>query len=460
MPKPTWKGSAGIVEGGVTFTFAGVSRRPERQQIRNDEGERQVAKEAAEAVRAQQTAEHEHEQLGADMSDALSTAVILDAVHTPRGKRNGALSALHPVDLLAQTLNGSIARAGVHPHDLDDCIIGCVTQIGEQGLNIARGAVLAAGLPIELAGTTVNRFCGSGLQAVNFGAQAVISGAAGMVIAGGIEHMTRVPMGSDALAGEGPMSPGLLSHWPGLVPQGISAEMIAAKWGFTRRQCDEFAAGSQAKAAAAWEQGHFAKEVLAVHVPAAEGAGGTAVECTRDEHLRPGTTADSLARLKPSFQEDGVLTAGNSSGIVDGAAAVIIASKARARGLGLKARARIVSMAISGSDPILMLTGPIPSTRKALAQADLTVADIDLFEINEAFAPVPLVVAHELGIPMEKVNVNGGAIALGHPLGATGAILLATALCELERRGERRALITLCIGYGMGITTIIDRKVD
>jgi acetyl-CoA acyltransferase len=381
------------------------------------------------------------------------TAVILDALHTPRGKRGGSFAGLHPVDLLAQTLTGAVARTGIKPIDVDDCIMGCVTQIGEQGLNIARGAVLAAGLPIEIPGATVNRFCGSGLQAVNFGAQAVISGSAQLVIAGGIEHMTRVPMGSDALAGEGPVSPGLQERWPGLVPQGLSAEMIAAQWGFTRKQCDEFAAHSQAKAAAAWEQGRFGKELLTVKLP-----GG--VEVSRDEHLRPGTTADTLAKLKPSFKEDGVLHAGNSSGIVDGAAAVVVASKARARSLGLKARAKIVSMAVAGSDPILMLTGPIPSTRKALAQADLTVADIDLFEINEAFAPVPLVVAQELGIPMEKINVNGGAIALGHPLGATGAILLATALNELERRGERRALITLCIGYGMGITTIIDRKVD
>jgi acetyl-CoA acyltransferase len=383
----------------------------------------------------------------------LHTAVILDAIHTPRGKRGGSLAGLHPVDLLGQTIAGAIARAGVKAHDVDDCIMGCVTQVGEQGVNIARAAVLAAGLPIELPGTTVNRFCGSGLQAVNFGAQAVISGAAQLVIAGGIEHMTRVPMGSDALAGEGPLSPGLQERWPNLVPQGLSAELIAAQWGYSRAQCDEFAAHSQAKAAAAWEHGHFAKEILPVKL-----AGGA--ELAKDEHLRPGTTAEKLAALKPSFKPDGVLHAGNSSGIVDGAAAVVVASKARARSLGLKPRAKIESMAVAGSDPVLMLTGPIPSTKKALAAADLTVADIDLFEINEAFAPVPLVVAQELGIPMEKVNVNGGAIALGHPLGATGAILLATALHELERRGERRALITLCIGYGMGITTIIDRKVD
>ena len=380
-------------------------------------------------------------------------AIIVDAVRTARGKRKGALSELHPVDLLAQTLTASLVHAGLKAQDVDDVIMGCVTQVGEQGLNIARGAVLAAGLPIELPGTTVNRFCGSGLQAVNFGAQAVLAGASQLVVAGGVEHMTRVPMGSDAMGGEGPASPGLQQHWPQLVPQGLSAEMIATKWGYSREKLDEFAVQSQRKAASAIEKGLFAKEIVPLKLP-----GGRSFD--RDEHPRPGTTVEGLAKLAPSFKEGGVLHAGNSSGIVDGAAAVVIASKGRARSLGLKPRARIVSMAVAGSDPVLMLTGPIPSTRKALAQADLKVSDIDLFEINEAFAPVPLVVAEELGIPLEKVNVNGGAIALGHPLGATGAMLLATALHELERTGQRRALITLCIGYGMGISTIIDRKFD
>jgi acetyl-CoA acyltransferase len=427
VPKKTWSGQ-GVLES-VGVKFAGQPYRPpQRQQIHN-EGE----------------------------ESAMPEAVIVDAVRTARGKRKGSLSALHPVDLLAQTLTGALAHSNVQPKDVDDVVMGCVTQIGEQGLNIARGAVLAAGLPIEIPGTTVNRFCGSGLQAVNFGAQAVMSGSAQLVIAGGVEHMTRVPMGSDAMGGDGPASPQLMAHWPNLVPQGLSAEMIAEKWGFTRRQCDEFAASSQEKAALAIEEGRFHKEIVGLAVPQ-EGADARTFE--RDEHPRPGTTLETLAKLKLSFKEDGVLHAGNSSGIVDGAAAVIISSKSRARALGLKARARIVSMAVAGADPILMLTGPIPSTKKALAQADLTVNDIDLFEINEAFAPVPLLVAQELGIPLSKVNVNGGAIALGHPLGATGAMLLATALHELERRGERRALITLCIGYGMGITTIIDRKVD
>jgi acetyl-CoA acyltransferase len=383
---------------------------------------------------------------------AVTEAIIVDAIRTARGKRKGALSALHPVDLLARTLAGALDRANVKPQDVDDVIMGCVTQIGEQGMNIARGAVLAAGLPVEVPGATVNRFCGSGLQAVNFGAQAIGSGAAQLVVAGGVEHMTRVPMGSDAAGGDGPASPGLQKIWPDLVPQGLSAEMIAAKWGYTRQQLDEFAVGSQRKAANAIERGWFSREILPLKLADRI--------FDRDEHPRPGTTIETLAALKPSFKEDGVLHAGNSSGIVDGAAAVVIASKGRARSLGLKPRARIVSMAVAGSDPVLMLTGPIPAARKALVKAELKLQDIDIFEINEAFAPVPLVVAQELGIPLEKVNPNGGAIALGHPLGATGAMLLASALHELERTGQRRALITLCIGYGMGIATIIDRKVD
>jgi acetyl-CoA acetyltransferase family protein len=243
-----------------------------------------------------------------------------------------------------------------------------------------------------------------------------------------------------------------MEKWPNLIPQGLSAELIVETWGYTRKQLDQFALGSLQKATNAIEKGHFAREILPLQLGEKK--------FDRDEHPRPGTTLETLASLKPSFKENGKLHAGNSSGIVDGAAAVVISSKGRARSLGLKPRARIVSMAVAGSDPVLMLTGPIPATRKALAQAELTVNDIDVFEINEAFAPVPILVAHELGIPLEKMNPNGGAIALGHPLGATGAMLLATALHELERTGQRRALITLCIGYGMGIATIIDRKVD
>ena len=387
----------------------------------------------------------------------MAEAVIIDTVRTARGKRNGSLTGLHPMDLAAHVLRAAVKRSGIDPMEIDDVILGCVTQTGEQGLNIARGAVLASGMPIEVAGNTVNRFCGSGLQAVNYAAQAVLSGGADVAIGGGVEHMTRVPMGTDALGGEGPMSAELRARFPDLVPQGLSAEMIAEKWKFSRTQLDEFAVRSQQLAGTAIEQHRFDREIEPIEITLPD---GLQAPFARDEHARPGTTVEKLGTLKAAFKDNGVIHAGNSSGIVDGAAAVVITTKAKARSLGLKPRAKIVAMAVSGSDPVIMLTGPIPSTQKALSRAGLTISDIDLFEINEAFAPVPLAVAHELKIPMEKVNVNGGAIALGHPLGATGAMLVGTVLNELERQDKRRALITLCIGYGMGITTIIDRKID
>jgi acetyl-CoA acetyltransferase family protein len=389
----------------------------------------------------------------------MAEAVIVDAVRTARGKKKGTLSGTHPMDLAAHVLNAAVRRTKIDPNLLDDVILGCVTQVGEQGLNIARGSVLCAGLPVELAGATVNRFCGSGLQAVNQSAMNIISGMADLAIGGGVEAMSRVPMGSDMLGpGDGPASKQMMDRWPNLVPQGMSAEMIAEKWKISRREVDEFSASSQAKAGTAIQNGWFKKEIEPIEV--VDPATGQKRMFDVDEHCRPGTTVEKLATLKPSFKEDGVIHAGNSSGIVDGAAAVLVASKEKAKQLGLKPRAKIVSMAVAGSDPVLMLTGPIPSSQKALKKAGLTVKDIDLFEVNEAFAPVPILVARELGIPLDKLNVNGGAIALGHPLGATGAMLLATVLCELERRDLRRGLVTLCIGYGMGITTIIDRKVD
>ncbi len=386
-------------------------------------------------------------------------AVIIDAVRSARGrKKNGALNHTHPMDLAALVLQAAVRRTGIDPAQLDDVTLGCVTQVGEQGLNIARGAVLAAGLPIEVAGYSLNRFCGSGLQAVNSVAQAIMAGSIDLGIGGGVESMSRVPMGSDAVGpGDGPASPGLLERFPNLVPQGISAELIAEKWKLPRATLDEFAAESQRRAGVAIREGRFKNENEPLKV---KDASGNEVLFETDEHCRPDTTVEGLAQLRPSFKEDGTIHAGNSSGIVDGASAVTLASAAKAKSLGLKPRAKIVSMAVAGSDPVLMLTGPIPSTRKALDRAGLSVKDIDLFEINEAFAPVPIVVAQELGIGLDRINVNGGAIALGHPLGATGAMLLATALNELERRGERRAAITLCIGYGMGIPTVIDRKVD
>jgi acetyl-CoA acyltransferase len=384
----------------------------------------------------------------------MPTAVILDAVRSARGKRKGSLSSVHPVDLAAHVLRAALERTGIPAEAVDDVVLGCVTQVGEQGLNVARGAVLAAGLPVGLAGKTVNRLCGSGLQAVDDVACAVLAGRVEVAIGGGVESMSRVPLGSDYLGGEGPTSPGLKEQWPDLVPQGLSAELVARAYRLSRSQLDEYAAGSQAKAAAARAEGRFVKEITPVPV---RGPDGTEFSFVEDEHLRPGTTVQTLSALKPAFREDGVIHAGNASGIVDGAAAVVVASSEAAKRLGIRPRARIVTCAVAGSDPVLMLTGPIPSARKALAKAGWRVEDVDLWEINEAFAPVPIAVAQELGIPLDRINVNGGAIALGHPLGATGAMLLATLLSELERRELWRGAVTLCIGYGMGITLLVDR---
>lgn len=387
----------------------------------------------------------------------MAEAVIVDAVRTARGKRKGSFSGVHPMDLAARPLQALAQRNKLDTREIDDVVFGCVTQTGEQGMNIGRGAVLAAGWPQEVAGATINRFCGSGLQAVNSVAMAIMAGVQDIGVGAGVEHMTRVPMGSDAIGGDGPASPQLMKRWPELTTQGMSAELIAEKWGLDRRQVDEFALRSQQLAARAIEENRFEREIAPFEVTLPD---GTKHVVKHDEHARPDTTLEKLGTLRTVFKDDGVIHAGNSSGIVDGAAAVLVMSKARARSLRLKPRAKIVSMAVAGSDPVLMLTGPIPSTLKALSQADLTIKDIDLVEINEAFAPVPLVVARELDIPLDKVNVNGGAIALGHPLGATGAMLVATLLNELERQDKRRGLITLCIGYGMGVTTIIDRKID
>jgi acetyl-CoA acyltransferase len=384
----------------------------------------------------------------------MPTAVILDAVRSARGKRKGSLASVHPVDLAAHVLRAALLRTGIPEAAVDDVVLGCVTQVGEQGLNVARGAVLAAGLPVGLAAKTVNRLCGSGLQAVDDVACAVLAGRVDVAIGGGVESMSRAPLGSDYLGGEGPTSPGLAAHYPDLVPQGLSAELVAKAFGLSRRELDAFAAGSQEKAARARAEGRFLKEIVSVQV---RGPDGLERAFAEDEHLRPGTTVETLASLKPAFREDGVIHAGNSSGIVDGAAAVVVASSEAAERLGVRPRARIVACAVAGSDPVLMLTGPIPSTRKALAKAGWRVEDVDLWEINEAFAPVPLAVAKELGIPLSRINVNGGAIALGHPLGATGAMLLATVLSELERQKLRRGAVTLCIGYGMGITLLLER---
>lgn len=375
-------------------------------------------------------------------------ALIIDACRTPRGRRKGSLSEVHPMDLLCVPLKAIVERNQLDPHEIDDVIIGCVTETGEQGTNIARGAVLAAGWPVDIPGVTLNRFCGSGQQAVNFAAMAVKSGAQDLVVAGGVEHMTRVPMGSDM----GPLPASLLDKY-NLVPQGLSAEMIAEKWNFSREQLDEYALGSQQKAWRAIQEGRFKKSIVPVPVT----HNGEARLFDTDEHVRPQSTLEGLLALPPSFKPDGKITAGNSSGIVDGAAAVLIASEQKAKKLNLRARARIVEQMIVGSEPVIMLTGPIPATKKVLKKAGMKIDDIDLIEINEAFAPVPLCVMQETGMDPEKVNVNGGAIALGHPLGATGAMLIGTILDELERQNKRYGLVTMCIGIGMGIATIIER---
>jgi acetyl-CoA C-acetyltransferase len=404
---------------------------------------------------------------------------IYDAVRTPRGRGKagkGALSGVHPQELLAQTLNRLAERTSLDKSLVEDVVVGCVTQVKEQGACIARNAVIAAAWPDDVTGTTVNRFCGSGLQAVNFAAMGVGSGFQESAIGGGVESMSRVPMGAD-----GAMIDGLnekLRRRVAMVPQGISADLIATLHGFSRDDVDRFAIDSQAKAARAIEDGRFGKSLFTV----VDDDGKPLTD--KDEHPRPDTTLDGLSQLAASFEKMGAMavgpngetldqlalkvypkagkinhvhTAGNSSGIVDGACVVLVGSKEFGQKAGLKPRARIRSMATAGAEPVIMLTAPAPASKRALDKAKMSVKDIDLWEINEAFAVVPLHTSRELGIDPERVNVNGGAIALGHPLGATGAMLLNTALDELERSQKATALITLCIGGGMGIATVIER---
>lgn len=379
-------------------------------------------------------------------------AYIVDVVRTPRGKKNGLLSGVHAIDLATYPLRALVERNAFAPEDIDDVIYGCVSQRDEQDSDIARCAVLAAGLPETVAGVSVNRFCASGLTACNFAAQAVMAGQADLMIGGGVEHMSRVPMDIDFYHGESLLS----KMHPDLVSQGISAEMIADQYGYSRRQLDEYAAKSQHLAAKAWEENRFTNSIIPVD---AIDENGETFIFDKDQYIRPDTSVEVLGKLKPSFKKGGKIHAGNSSGIVDGAAGVLIASKEKCEAAGLKPRAKFVSMGVSGSEPRIMLLGPIPATQRALKRANMTIDEIDLFEINEAFAPVVLAVCQELNIPMEKVNVNGGAIAMGHPLGATGAMLLGTLLDELERQDKRFGLVTLCIGLGMGVSVIIDREV-
>ncbi|MFF1832594.1 acetyl-CoA C-acetyltransferase [Streptomyces sp. NPDC058231] len=399
-------------------------------------------------------------------------AFVYDAIRTPRGrgKANGALHGTKPIDLVVGLIHEIRNRfPGLDPAAIDDIVLGVVSPLGDQGSDIARIAAIAAGLPDSVAGVQENRFCASGLEAVNLAAAKVRSGWEDLILAGGVESMSRVPMGSDG--GAWAMDP-MTNYETGFAPQGVGADLIATIEGFSRRDVDEFAALSQERAAEAWKDGRFARSV----VPVKDRNGLVVLD--HDEHMRPGTTADSLAALKPSFATIGELGgfdavalqkyhwvekidhvhhAGNSSGIVDGAALVAIGSKEIGERYGLTPRARIVSAAVSGSEPTIMLTGPAPATRKALAKAGLTIDDIDLVEINEAFAGVVLRFARDMGLSLDKINVNGGAIALGHPLGATGAMILGTLIDELERQDKRYGLATLCVGGGMGVATVIER---
>jgi acetyl-CoA acyltransferase len=384
-------------------------------------------------------------------------AVIVHAVRTPtgKGKPNGALASVHPVELLAHTLRSLIERSGVDPALVDDVIGGCVDQVGEQAMNTTRYAWLSAGFPDSVPAVTVDRQCGSSQQAVHFAAQGVMSGAYDLVVACGIESMSRVPMGSNVPPGTDPFGPGVAARFPdGLVPQGISAELIAAKWSLGREQMDVFSAGSHQKAAAAYDAGRFEGELVPV---------GTH---DRDESVRPGTTPEILAGLKPAFvhpgyaerfpQIDWSVTAGNSSPTNDGAAAVLITSSETAARLGLTPLARLHSFAVTGSDPLLMLTGVIPATEKVLRRAGLGLKDIDLFEVNEAFASVVLAWLQETGADPGRVNVNGGAIALGHPLGASGVRIMTTLVHAMRQRGARFALQTMCEAGGLANATILE----
>ena len=410
----------------------------------------------------------------------MTTSYVIDAIRTPRGRGKagkGALSGVHPQELVAQVLNALRERGSFDARDVGDVILGCVTQFGEQGSNLARNAVIAAGWPTEVTGVTLNRFCASGLQAVNFGAMAVGSGALDLVVAGGVESMSRVPMGSDGGGIDGNNLH--MRERVFQVPQGISADLIATLEDLSREALDAVALRSQKNAAQAIEQGRFGKSLVAVKDPRTN-----AVLLERDEFPRADTTAEGLAALKPSFVEMGlaavgpngetldqlalkvypqagtirhVHTAGNSSGIVDGAGVVLLASERYVKEHGVKPRARIRAMATIGTEPVIMLTAPAPASERALRMAGMNARDIDLWEINEAFAGVVLQTVRALKIDEARVNVNGGSIALGHPLGATGAILLGTALDELERANKQTALITMCVGGGQGIATIVER---
>ena len=383
----------------------------------------------------------------------MSDAYIFEATRTAVGRRGGALAQTRPDDLAAKNLRSLVSRADIDPGEVEDIIMGCVTQVDEQGMNIGRTAALIADFPITTTGTTVNRMCGSSLQTVNFAAQAVMSGVHDLVVGAGVESMTRVEMGSDVA----PLSDGLTDRFD-IINQGLSAELIAEKWGLTREELDAMGLESHRRALAAIDEGYFEREIGPIDV---EGEDGETVSFKVDEGPRRGTNMEKMAKLKPAFKDDGVITAATSSQISDGAASVLIGSREKGEALGLKPRAKFRAMAVAGVDPTIMLTGPIPATKQVLDKAGLTLGDIELFEVNEAFASVVMAWADELDEDRDsllaRTNVNGGAMALGHPLGGTGAKLVTTLLHEMERRDLTLGLVTLCIGFGQAVATVIER---
>jgi acetyl-CoA acyltransferase len=376
-------------------------------------------------------------------------AVIVEAVRTPVGKRNGGLAGVHPADLSSHVLTALAERSGIDPVIVEDVVWGCVAQVGEQTFDIARNAVLGAGWPESVPGVTLDRQCGSSQQAVSFAAASVVAGHYDVVVAGGVESMSRVPMGMSA-AGKMPFGTGFLERYAGKMPnQGIGAEMIVDRWGFSRSQLDEFSLSSHEKAAAAQDEGRFAAEIAAVTAP-----DGTSVEA--DEGVRRGGTLDKLAQLKPAFRENGTITAGNSSQISDGAAALLITTSEKAAELGLTPVARVHTAVVTGDDPVIMLTGPIPATALALKRSGLSISDIGVFEVNEAFAPVPLAWLAETGADPARLNPSGGAIALGHPLGGSGARIMTTLVHRMRATGARYGLQTMCEGGGQANATILE----
>jgi acetyl-CoA acyltransferase len=405
---------------------------------------------------------HEQRLVAARDEGEMTRAVIVDAVRSPmgRGKSSGALAGLHPVDLLAQVLTALVQRSDLDPGIIDDVLVGCVNQSGEQSSTPGRQALLSAGFPTHVPSVTIERKCGSGQQAVEFAAAGIVGGLYDIAVAAGVESMSRVPMGS-ARMGQDPFGPTVRERFPDLVPQGISAELVAQKWSLSRAQLDDFSARSHERAATARTEGGFKDEIIPVVVP-----GDEPRTVSEDETIRAGTTTERLAELKAAFATeeytsrfpdlDWKITAGNSSQITDGASALLLMSEEKAAELGLRPRARVLASSVIGDDPTLMLTGPIPATRRVLARAGLSIADIDAFEVNEAFASVPLAWQAELGVPDDKLNPRGGAIALGHPLGASGARLMTTLINYLEATGGRLGLQTMCEAGGMANATIIE----